>query len=204
MLTEKTRFRWLGCLSTLKGLRYRLGCRVLRRNVKVGGNFKLVGGLKVAGTGRVRVGAGCSLRGRNKVRVLSGAVLTIGERVQGDSLRVICHDSIQIGDNCLFGCDCIIRDGDGHSTNPYRRGDSREEKRSPVRIEDDCWIGDRTIILKGVTIGHGSTIGAGSVVSKSIPPFSLAAGNPARVIQTLGPGGEAPATAAGAAGAHPP
>ena len=54
----------------------------------------------------------------------------------------------------------------------------------PVLIEDDVWIGARVIILPGVTIGKGSIIGAGAVVAKNIPPFSVAVGNPARVIKS--------------------
>ena len=53
----------------------------------------------------------------------------------------------------------------------------------PVIIEDDVWIGARVIILPGVTIGTGSVIGAGAVISKSIPPYSVAVGNPARIVK---------------------
>jgi acetyltransferase-like isoleucine patch superfamily enzyme len=55
----------------------------------------------------------------------------------------------------------------------------------PVTIEDDCWIGGGVIIVPGVTVGRGSVIGAGSVVTKDIPENSLAVGNPCRVIRTL-------------------
>ena len=55
----------------------------------------------------------------------------------------------------------------------------------PVRIGNDCWIGGCVIILPGVTIGEGSTIGAGSVVTKDIPPFSVAVGAPCRVKKTI-------------------
>lgn len=54
----------------------------------------------------------------------------------------------------------------------------------PVHIEDDVWIGARVCILPGVTIGKGSVIGACAVVSKSIPPYSVAVGNPAKVVKT--------------------
>lgn len=53
----------------------------------------------------------------------------------------------------------------------------------PVYIDDDVWIGARVIILPGITIGKGSILGAGSVVTKDVPPFSIVAGNPARIIR---------------------
>ncbi|KAG7088015.1 hypothetical protein E1B28_012052 [Marasmius oreades] len=55
----------------------------------------------------------------------------------------------------------------------------------PIRIEDDCWIGAGVTVLPGVTIGRGSTIGAASVVTRDIPPYSVAVGSPARVIKTV-------------------
>ncbi len=54
----------------------------------------------------------------------------------------------------------------------------------PVVIEDDVWIGSRVIILPGVTIGKGSVIGASAVVTKSVPPYSVVAGNPAKIVKT--------------------
>ena len=59
----------------------------------------------------------------------------------------------------------------------------RAEDDQPVVIEDDVWVGSRVIILKGVTIGRGSVIAAGSVVTRSIPPYSICAGVPARVLK---------------------
>ncbi|KAK5994807.1 Maltose O-acetyltransferase [Cladobotryum mycophilum] len=61
------------------------------------------------------------------------------------------------------------------------------EYAKPVIIGDDCWIGGNTTIMPGVTIGKGCTIGAGSVVTKSIPDFSVALGSPARVVKTVDP-----------------
>lgn len=54
----------------------------------------------------------------------------------------------------------------------------------PITIEDDCWLGRRVIILPGVTIGKGSIVGAGAVVTKSVPPYSVVGGNPAKVIKS--------------------
>jgi acetyltransferase-like isoleucine patch superfamily enzyme len=58
--------------------------------------------------------------------------------------------------------------------------------RRGIRIEDDCWIGNRAIVLDGVTVGRGSVIGAGAIVTRDLPPFSVAAGNPARVLRQRG------------------
>lgn len=69
----------------------------------------------------------------------------------------------------------------------------------PITIEDDCWIGSGAIVLPGVTIGRGTTVGAGSVVTKSLPPYVLAVGNPCRVIRQLEPRPSAFQTEAGKA-----
>ena len=94
-----------------------------------------------------------------------------------------------------IGADCMILDTDCHSldwSNRGKRGGKDEQGRSvdhmntktaPVVIEDDVMIGARSIILKGVTIGARSVIGAGSVVTKSIPADCVAGGNPCRVIR---------------------
>ena len=66
-----------------------------------------------------------------------------------------------------------------------RRSSNEGTKSAPVVIEDDVWVGAHCIILKGVTIGARSIIGAGSVVTKSIPADRVAAGNPCRVIKNL-------------------
>lgn len=66
-----------------------------------------------------------------------------------------------------------------------RNGTRGPESGQPITIEEDCWIGGNATILAGVTIGRGSVVGAGSVVTKSIPPESVAVGNPARVIRNI-------------------
>jgi acetyltransferase-like isoleucine patch superfamily enzyme len=70
------------------------------------------------------------------------------------------------------------------------------ERDSPVDIGDYVWVGMNSIILKGVTVGEGAIIGAGSVVTRDVPPFCLAAGAPARVLRRMN-GGGAPLPAAG-------
>lgn len=122
--------------------------------------------------------------------------ITIGNNVGISSSCIWCKENITIGDNVNIGADCMLMDTDAHNLDyRYRNGtirgnkgeriDSSTAKSSPIIIEHDVLIGTRTIILKGVTIGACSVIGSGSVVTKSIPPNCIAAGNPCRVIKSL-------------------
>jgi maltose O-acetyltransferase len=125
--------------------------------------------------------------GRN-VNVERGALfgynIEIGDNSGiGINAQLSTGGGIRIGNNVLMAPDVIILT-ENHKiddvTIPIIKTGS---KSAPVVIEDDVWIGTRVIILPGVTIGRSSIIGAGAVVSKSIPPYSIAAGVPARVIK---------------------
>ena len=109
--------------------------------------------------------------------------------------RITAYAAVDIGDRVQIGPGGIIVDTDGHPVDPAVRRRQVEgltypldsvEKR-PIVIEDDVWIGFGVIVLKGVRIGRASVIGAGSVVTRDIPPFCVAAGNPARVVRRLSP-----------------
>ena len=120
------------------------------------------------------------------VYVEPGATLTIGNNVGMSSTRLWIHESARIGNNVKIGGCVLITDTDAHPMDYMARRSSNEgTKSAPVVIEDDVWIGAHCIILKGVTIGARSIIGAGSVVTKSIPADCVAAGNPCRVIKNL-------------------
>lgn len=120
------------------------------------------------------------------VYVEPGATLTIGNNVGMSSTRLWIHESVRIGNNVKIGGCVLITDTDAHPMDYVARRSSNEgTKSAPVVIEDDVWIGAHCIILKGVTIGARSVIGAGSVVTKSIPADCVAAGNPCRVIKGL-------------------
>jgi serine acetyltransferase len=97
----------------------------------------------------------------------------------GDRTQIHCGNKVEIGNYVLISWDVNIIEYDYHAP-----GGGQPEPR-PIIIEDEVWIGARSIITKGITIGKGSIIGAGSVVTKSVPPYSLAAGNPARVIKKI-------------------
>lgn len=97
------------------------------------------------------------------------------------------RSQIVIGNNVMFGPEVNILGGN-HTTIYKGRfmvdvhdTDKRPEDDLGVIIEDDVWVGTRALILHGVTIGRGSIVGAGSVVTKSVPPYAIVAGNPAHV-----------------------
>jgi acetyltransferase-like isoleucine patch superfamily enzyme len=91
--------------------------------------------------------------------------------------EIVAAKSVSIGRDCKIARDVIIMDTDQHA---LPNGDLVAE---PVVIEDCVWIGARAIILKGVTIGHGAVIGAGSVVTRDVPPRAVVAGVPARILR---------------------
>lgn len=115
----------------------------------------------------------------------SGANISIGSdtRIHGSCIHA--YSSITIGGKCLIAANCQIFDGNGHDLcleNPSERIYS-VGKAKPIVIEDNVWLGINCIVLPGVTIGQGSVVAAGSVVSHNIPPQCLVAGNPAKVIK---------------------
>jgi acetyltransferase-like isoleucine patch superfamily enzyme len=127
-----------------------------------------------------------TLNRRARIRIGTDSGLT--------SATISAAQSIDIGDRVLIGAGVLITDSDHHVVRPptgqVRRHLGLPEARPSdgVRIEDDVFVGARSIVLKGVTIGRGSVIGAGSVVTTDIPPMVIAAGNPCRVIKALEPG----------------
>jgi acetyltransferase-like isoleucine patch superfamily enzyme len=88
--------------------------------------------------------------------------------------EVVAATSVSIGRDCKIARDVIIMDTDQHAL------PGAELEAAPIVIEDRVWIGARAIILKGVTIGHDAVVGAGSVVTRDVPPRAVVAGVPAR------------------------
>ena len=125
--------------------------------------------------------------------------LTVGDRVfiGGNSL-VDCLHQITIEDDVLISYQVLIMDSDNHSLRASERIGDLKRWRSqeydwsrvnsaPVLICSKSWIGARVIITKGVVIGEGGIVAAGSVVTKDVPPYTIVGGNPARVIRELTP-----------------
>ncbi|NPA94108.1 MAG: acyltransferase [Thermodesulfobacteria bacterium] len=126
--------------------------------------------------------AGAKVKVHEKFKIYSGhsiwvnqnACLDLGSGYINNNLSISCFKSIQIGRNVAIAENVAIWDSDCHCT-------GTNIKTAPVKIGDNVWIGLNSVILKGVTIGEGAIIAAGSVVNRDVPPYSLAAGVPAVV-----------------------
>ncbi len=107
-----------------------------------------------------------------------GGKISIGDRCYiGDRTEIHSGVEVKIGNGVNIAWDCNILDRDYHAF------EADEEVKKKVVIEDNVWIGVRSTILKGVTIGEGSVVAAGSVVTKDVPSKCLVGGNPAKVIK---------------------
>jgi acetyltransferase-like isoleucine patch superfamily enzyme len=185
-------------LSYLSGRLCRLRLCFDRR-IKVGTNLRIISRpiINIRGRCTITIGNNVLLNSRNRgyfaaihspVKLFvdsDGASITIGSntRIHGSSIHA--YESIKIGNNCLIAGNTLIVDSDGHDPFPDEITDrlvTRKEGK-PVSIGDNVWIGANCTILKGVNIGEGSIIGAGAVVRQSIPPYSVAIGNPAVIVK---------------------
>jgi len=112
-----------------------------------------------------------------------------GVQINNDAFIKSEGPGISIGRGALIGSEVTIYDSDFHDLRPGRRRGGAP-RMAAVEIGEDVFIGDRVVVLKGVSIGRHAVIGAGSVVTRSVPEFAIAAGNPARVIRSLAGTGE--------------
>ena len=150
-----------------------------------------------AGRCNIRVGAECSLQGL-LVTETDTSEIVIGNNVFIGSETIIdCATRVEIEDDVLVSYQCLLIDSNNHSNNAaLRRNDLPDVKYGraynwdsipsrPIVIRRGAWVGARSIILKGVTIGEGAIVGAGSVVTKDVEPYTIVAGNPARMVRRL-------------------
>ena len=109
--------------------------------------------------------------------------LSIGEN-SSLGINSVIQGPVTIGKNVMMGPECYIyTQNHRHDSTNIPMIEQGYEDEKPVVIEDDVWIGSRVTILPGVTIGEGSIIGGGGVVTKNVPPYSVVAGNPARIVK---------------------
>ena len=122
-----------------------------------------------------------------RINVNAGAKLTLGSGYMNHDCVIDCFDSISVGHHVVISERVVLRDSDNHQVCHLSKSGEVSDLPSltaPIVIEDQVWIGMNVIILKGVTIGEGSIIAAGSVVTRDIPSHCLAAGVPAKVIKS--------------------
>lgn len=114
------------------------------------------------------------------------ARIEIGDHCGLTGATLVAAESIRLGNRVLVGANSTIVDTDFHPLHPHERlQDISNGKHRPVIIGDDVFLGMNCLILKGVTVGRGSVIGAGSVVVSDVPAGVVVAGNPAQILRTL-------------------
>ncbi len=170
------------------------------RGVSVGSGFTCIGrpGINLKGGSRIRIGNNVTLcnsgmanplaeHGRCRLAtVATGAELVIGDGVGMSSALICSAKRIEIGDGTQIGGGVMILDTDFHLRDENRAWATDPAAVSrPVRIGKNCFIGARAIILKGVAIGDDALVAAGAVVTKDVPAYAMAAGNPAALRATF-------------------
>ena len=140
---------------------------------------------RIDNQGWLGIGAHTLLRSVNvpvELATSPGARLSIGADCSINyGVSIGCTESILIGNRCRLGPYVMIVDSAFHELLDR----SKRPPSEPVIIEDDVWIGAKASIMPGVTIGRGSVVGTSAVVTRDVPPFSVVAGVPAKVVKTL-------------------
>ena len=170
-----------------KGLASRLRVLFYRaRGMRIHGHV-LLRAIEVGSRARgITLGDGAALdRGVALLATSDAARIEIGARGYINRHTLIdANELVSIGDETMIGPFCYITDHD-HGVRVGTRPSDNPLVSAPTRIGARCWIGAHVSILKGVTIGDDTVIGAGSVVTKSVPPGVIAVGNPARVLKPV-------------------
>jgi acetyltransferase-like isoleucine patch superfamily enzyme len=155
------------------------------RAASVVGSARVIGRVKVINRGTMTIGDRVNMEGtavRIELVCLERATLTIGDGTYINyGTNISATDRVSIGRDCAIGQYSIIMDNDYHRVGDHRQMGAP----APIEIGDNVWLGARVIVLRGASIGEGAVIGANSVVKGHIPPHSLAAGSPARVIRDV-------------------
>jgi len=148
------------------------------------------------GNGTVVVGRDCYIQGL-LVTERDSSKLTIQNNVFINNCSILdCVDSITVEDDVLISYYCLLADSDNHSIHYRVRKDDLKNwrrkhydwstaKTAPIHICRGAWIGAYSIILKGVRVGVGAVVGAGSVVTRDVPDYTIVAGNPAKVVRVI-------------------
>ena len=184
------RFKWcwfLFCLKFKKGLNFGSGLVIINKPI-----------IDIRDNAKITIGQNVTLNSRNLgyhfnmhspvklyANVNDQAYIKIGDNTRINGACLHAKAGIEVGKNCLIAANVQIFDCNSHLLmldTPELRKDSKAIPK-PIKIHDNVWICANAIILPGVTIGEGSVIAAGSVVTKDVPARSVVGGNPARLIQ---------------------
>jgi len=137
---------------------------------------------------KVTIGSYAIIRPTNLYGGEAGVGLKVGNNSSiGPYAYIGCSGYIEIGDNVMMSPRVSIYSENHNFSDTDIPMIEQGVTRSFVKIEDDCWIAANSVILAGVTVGKGSVVAAGSVVTKDVPPYSIVAGNPAKIIKSRYP-----------------
>ena len=156
------------------------------RGGSLGENIKIFSGVRLASSKGhpINIGDNVTLMPGVIISTAQSGKFTIGNNVYIGEYSVLTSNShIIIEDDCLIAPNNNLVDFDHDFSDPDKKIIEQGFKASPITVKKGAWIGCNCCILKGTTIGEGAVIGAGSVVTKDIPSFSVAAGNPAVIIK---------------------
>ncbi|MBD3235031.1 MAG: hypothetical protein GF315_15015 [candidate division Zixibacteria bacterium] len=167
---------------------FRYRCKRVGKGVYFELNFPLILGYGSIYIGdRVKIAGNATLIASYKVN--PDPTIEIGDDVYiGFRSIFSCAEKISIGNRVLMAQGVSIYDNNNHPLDPQARAKNEPveiENVAPVRIEDDVWIGSNATILRGVTVGKGAVVATGAVVSKDVPPMTVVAGNPAKVVKRI-------------------
>ena len=166
---------------------FRVGCQ------ECGSGLKLIGGIpQVLGTLFLQVGSGVTMHGVSTLvggKVYAKPMLVIKDGAHmGYQMMIAVGQSVSIGRHVLIASRVSLLGYDFHPLDPIKRKNNEppdENGAGVIVIEDNVWIGMDCIILKNVTIGKGAVVGAGSVVTKDVPAYTVVVGNPAKPIKKI-------------------
>jgi acetyltransferase-like isoleucine patch superfamily enzyme len=151
----------------------------IHRNCRIGSNAKI----SCTDNGNLDIGSDTVISDSVQLISRGGSILLGKEVFLGTGTILVATESIKIGNGSKIAEYCVIRDQDHSLDSPPIK--SSGFVTSPIFIGENCWLGAKVTVLRGVTIGNCSVIGANSLVRGDIPPNSLAVGCPARVVKSL-------------------
>lgn len=174
------------CSPNSQLTKHRTGKLIIRKRLKIGSNYSRL----CTGKSTVHIRKDAELHIDGDVGLGFGVNLIVNDFAKisiGDNTyfagdcKIYASEEIRVGSDCAIAWGLTLIDTDFHSV----KIDNKERKNSaPIKIGNHVWIGANCSILKGVTIGEHSVIAAGSIITSDIPPGSVAAGNPAKVIKS--------------------